>query len=182
VPQTRSAVSREEKESEILALAVESLRDGGYERLSMARIARELGLAQNAVYWYFPSRDHLFVAALQQMMEAILERKPRRETADEVERVLWFTEQFREVSALRGVMTERARASDVVREFATNLDALLSRMLSNTIRGLVPPEELPLVVSAFRAVADGTLTAGLSRARRREVLEFTLRRLLRGNS
>jgi len=47
---------------EILALAQARLREGGYEALSVAALARELGLAQNAIYWYFPSKDHLFVA------------------------------------------------------------------------------------------------------------------------
>jgi TetR/AcrR family transcriptional regulator, cholesterol catabolism regulator len=177
VPQTRPAVSREEKVGEILALAEQRLREGGYEALSVAGIARELGLAQNAIYWYFPSKDHLFVAALEQMLREIAARKPSREVG-EVERILWFTDQFQALSDLRGAMNERARSSQVVADFVEQLDALLSRMLSNALRDHVPAGELPVAVEAFRATAEGTFVKGLDRRARRKVLTFTLERLM----
>jgi AcrR family transcriptional regulator len=177
VPKTRQAVSREEKESEILALAEERLREGGYEALSVAAIARELGLAQNAVYWYFPSKDHLFVAALEQMLREIAARKPSRKVG-EIERILWFTDQFQALSNLRGAMTERARSSPVVADFVERLDALLSRMLSNALRDHVAAEELPVAVETFRATVEGAFVKGLDKRARREVLTFTLERLM----
>jgi AcrR family transcriptional regulator len=76
VARTRTDLDREAKTGEILAAAERRLRDGGYPALSIAAIARELGLAQNAIYWYFPSKDHLFVAALERMLRAIVARKP----------------------------------------------------------------------------------------------------------
>src|SRR4051795_4768551 len=138
MPRTRRAVSRDEKVEEILAVAERRLREGGYEALSVAAIARELGLAQNAIYWYFPSKDHLFVAALERMLREIGARKPRHEEAEPVERILWFTDQFEALSGLRGAMNERARDSEVVADFVEELDALLSRMLSNALRSHVP--------------------------------------------
>jgi AcrR family transcriptional regulator len=177
MPKTRPAVTRDEKMGEILELAEQRLREGGYEALSVAAIARELGLAQNAIYWYFPSKDHLFVAALEQMLREIAARKPSKEVG-EVERILWFTEQFGALSDLRGAMTERARSSEVVAEFVEQLDALLSRMLSNALRRHVPAQELPVAVEAFRATAEGTFVKGLDRRARRKVLTFTLERLM----
>src|SRR5262245_15162001 len=115
---------------EILQVAERRLREGGYEDLSVAAIARELGLAQNAIYWYFPSKDHLFVAALERMLRDIAARKPSKQKG-EVKRILWFTDQFEALSDLRGAMNERARSSKVVADFVEGLDALLSRMLSN---------------------------------------------------
>src|SRR3954452_14109031 len=101
MPRTRAAVSRDEKVDEIGAAAEQRLRQGGYEALSVAAIARELGLAQNAIYWYFPSKDHLFVAALERMLQKIGARKPKGEEAGAVERILWFTDQFHALSDLR---------------------------------------------------------------------------------
>jgi TetR/AcrR family transcriptional regulator, cholesterol catabolism regulator len=143
----------------------------------VAAIARELGLAQNAIYWYFPSKDHLFVAALERMLREIAARKPSRDVG-EVERILWFTDQFRGLSDLRGAMNERARSSQVVADFVQELDALLSRMLSNALRGHVPAEELPVAVEAFRATVEGTFVRGLDRRARRKVLTFALERLM----
>jgi AcrR family transcriptional regulator len=160
VPKTRQAISKDEKVDEILAAAEHRLHEGGYEALSVAAIARELGLAQNAIYWYFPSKDHLFVAALQRMLREIAARKPSKEVG-EVERILWFTDQFAALSDLRGAMNDRARSSRVVADFVAELDSLLSRMLSNALRDHVPEDDLPVAVESFRATVEGTFVKGL---------------------
>jgi TetR/AcrR family transcriptional regulator, cholesterol catabolism regulator len=178
VPRTRSELERDAKVSEIVEAAERRLREGGYETLSVAAIARELGLAQNAIYWYFPSKDHLFVAALEGMLRTIAARKPRHEEAGPVERILWFTDQFQALSDLRGAMNERARDSQVVADFVEKLDALLSRMLSNALRRHVQPEDLPVAVETFRATVEGTFVKGLTPRARRKVLTFALERLM----
>ncbi len=162
---------------EILAVAERRLREGGYEALSVAGIARELGLAQNAIYWYFPSKDDLFVATLEQMLRDIAARKPSKQKG-EVERILWFTDQFEALSDLRGAMNDRARSSQVVADFVKELDELLSRMLSNVLRDHVPADELALSVESFRATVEGTFVKGLSKRERRKVLTFALERLM----
>jgi AcrR family transcriptional regulator len=177
MPKTRQAVSRDEKVDEILELSERRLREGGYEALSVAAIARELGIAQNAIYWYFPSKDHLFVAVLERMLTEIAARKPSRDVG-EVERILWFTDQFQALSGLRGAMNERARSSQVVADFVEDLDALLSRMLSNVLRGHVPDGELTVAVETFRATVEGTFVKGLDKRARRKVLTFALERLM----
>jgi AcrR family transcriptional regulator len=180
MPPTRPQVSRDQKMGEILELAQRNLREGGYESLSVAGIARELGVAQNSVYWYFPTKDHLFVAAMNGMLTEIAARKPRKEEADEIERILWFTDQFQELSDLRGAMRDRARSSEVVAEFVEQLDELLSRMLSNTLSDRIPADELPVAVETFRATVEGTVVKGLPRKDRRRVLTFALQRLMGG--
>ncbi|MDX6601331.1 MAG: TetR/AcrR family transcriptional regulator, multidrug resistance operon repressor [Solirubrobacterales bacterium] len=179
MPKTRPAESRDRKMSEILAAAERRLRSGGYEALSVAALARELGLAQNAIYWYFPSKDELFVATLNRMLEKIAARKPAKQVG-ELERILWFTDQFQVVSSMRGAINDRARGSAAVAEFAERLDALLSRMLANVLRDYVPADELPVAVEAFRATVDGAFVKGLDKRDRRKLLAFTLKRLTAG--
>src|SRR4051795_12241357 len=113
MPRTRRAVSRDEKVEEILAVAERRLREGGYEALSVAAIARELGLAQNAVYWYFPSRDDLLVAAVERMLRDVVARKPPRQRSTRA-KVLWFVDQLAELEHVRSGVRERARASETV--------------------------------------------------------------------
>jgi len=163
--------------SEILAVAERRLREDGYQALSVAAISRELGLAQNAIYWYFPSKDELFVATLRRMLEEIMARKPA-EQVGEVERILWFTDQFHVLSGLRGAMTERARSSRTVANFVEELDALLSHMLTGALHGHVPPDELPVAVETFRATVEGAFVKGLDRRERRRILSFALYRLM----
>ena len=177
MPKTRSTITKEAKADEIVRAAERRLSDGGYEALSVAAIARELGLAQNALYWYFPSKDHLFVAALERMLRQIAARKPSSSEGT-TPRILWFTDQFAGLSGLRSTMTERARSSEVVATFLTELDALLDRMLSNAFRGRVPSDELQIAVDAFRATVEGTFARGLDPRQRRKILRFALERLL----
>ena len=177
MPKTRVTESRDEKAAAIVELAERQLRAGGYPALSIAAIARELRVAQNTVYWYFSSKDDLFVAALTRMLEQIHARKPSRK-AGKIEQILWFTDQFEELSGLRAAMTERASSSPVVAEFVEQLDALLSRMLAGALADDVPAAQLEVAVEAFRATVEGTFVKGLNRRERRKVLTFALRQLI----
>src|SRR5215218_5925241 len=131
---TRTEVGREAKVEEILELAERRLRESGYEGLSVAALARQLGLAQNAIYWYFPSKDHLFVAVLRRMLKQVAARKPRGKVGQR-QRILWFADQLEPLSRLRPTLRERAEASEAAAEFLEELEGLLSRMLSNALRG-----------------------------------------------
>jgi AcrR family transcriptional regulator len=180
LPRTRPTLTKEEKAAAIVTVAERQLLTHGFEALSIAAIARELGIAQNSIYWYFPSKDHLFVAALERMLHAIAARKPSPSQGT-VERILWFTDQFAALSELRGAMTERARSSEVVAAFVAELDALLTRMLSNAFRDYVPKGELEIAVDSFRATVEGTFAKGLDRRARRRILTFALDRLIGRN-
>jgi AcrR family transcriptional regulator len=175
---TRTHVERDAKVGEILERAELRLRESGYEGLSVAALARELGLAQNAIYWYFPSKDHLFVAVLRRMLEEVAARKPRGKV-DQRQRILWFADQLEPLSRLRPTLRERAQTSEAAADFLAELEALLSRMLTNALRGEgVAEEELPMAVEAFRATVEGAYVKGMSRSRRRRVLGFVLDRLI----
>jgi TetR/AcrR family transcriptional regulator, cholesterol catabolism regulator len=176
---TRNELGRDVKVAEIVASAERRLAEGGYEGLSVAAIARELGLAQNAVYWYFPSKDHLFVAAMEEILRQIAARKPKGDVGV-VDRILWFTDQFAEIFDLRGAMYEQARRSEVVADFAERLDGTLDRMLSHALQPHVPAKDLPVAVASFRATVQGAYVQGLDRRARRRVLSFALDRLMKG--
>lgn len=177
MPSTRHGLTRDEKIDEILAAAERRLRSTGYQGLSIAALARELRVAQGAIYWYFPSKDELFVATLERMLHEIAARKPSR-GAGQIEQVLWFTDQFEPLAHLRAAMSDRARESDVVADFVRDLDALLSRMLANAFQDRVPPDQLATAVDTFRATVEGTFVRGLSKRSRRKLLRFALEQFL----
>ena len=177
MPRTRPTESRDATKAAILEAAERRLRTGGYQALSVAAIARDLGLAQNTLYWYFASKDELFVATLRRILGQIAARKPAPDVG-RVEQILWFTDQFQELSDLRGPMNDRARESAIVASFVQELEALLSRMLSNALSEYLSADELPLAVETFRATVEGTFVKGLDRRARRRVLTFALERLI----
>jgi TetR/AcrR family transcriptional regulator, cholesterol catabolism regulator len=177
MPRTRTELEREAKVDEILAAAVARLRVGGYESLSVVGISRELGIAQNAVYWYFPSKDHLFVAALERMLRDVVARKPPRQRSLE-RKVLWFVEQLEAMADVRAALVERARTSEVVAEFAAQLHATWRRMLGNVLGSRVPEAERAAAVDALLATIQGALLPQYTPAERRRLITFALRRLV----
>jgi TetR/AcrR family transcriptional regulator, cholesterol catabolism regulator len=177
MPRTRPEMDRESKVDEILEPAVRRLGEGGYEALSVAGIARELGVAQNAIYWYFPSRDHLFVAALERMLRDIVARKPPRQRTLE-RKVLWFVDQLQEIEPVRAAMYERARTSPVVAEFADELNGTWRRMLTHVLAGRVDDSELAAAVDALIATIQGAFFQPMSAAERRRLVAFALKRLV----
>jgi TetR/AcrR family transcriptional regulator, cholesterol catabolism regulator len=178
MPRTRTDRDRETKVAEILEAADRRLRAGGYEALSVAAIARELGLAQNAVYWYFPSKDHLFVAALERMLRDMAARKPPRR-GGVARQVTWFTDQLADLQHVRAALYERARSSEVVARFAVDLNATWRHMLSNALSDSVPEAELPTAVETLIATIQGVLLQEHSAAERRRLIGYAVERLTR---
>ena len=177
MPRTRVELDREQKQAEILQAAERRLRADGYGALSIAGIARELGLAQAAVYWYFPSKDDLLVAAMRRMLGKIKARKPK-DQHDVVEKILWFADELAPIYPLRATMKERARSSPVVAGFLEETTTMLRAMLSNVLSAHVRPAELSLAVETFVTAVDGAYVRGLSPAERRRILRFTLERII----
>ena len=176
MPRTHSELKREVKVGALVEAAERRLREGGYEALSVAGIARELGLAQNAVYWYFPTKDHLFVAALQRLSARLIKRKPRQRPV--VEEIVWFVDRLSELQAIRRALDERARVSLVVRDFEHDHRAGMRAMLRNAIAGSVVAADLDTVTDALLATLEGVLLLRLARRERDRIVRFTFSSLV----
>ena len=176
MPRNRADVARDVKVDEIVEAARARLVEGGYAGLSVAALARDLGLAQAAVYWYFPTKDDLFVAALERILHDILERKPRRGTT--VDRVLWLAERLHEFQGLRMTMRDRAQVAEVVARFEADVNELFRVLLVNALADDVPAAEVDDVADAVMALCDGVLLRDVGRARRRQLIRFGYERLV----
>src|SRR5258708_34045407 len=110
-PATRKASAKEAKQDEILDLAVGRLMQDGYAGLSVIGIARDLGVAANTIYWYFPSKDHLFVAAMRRLSLRIVQAKPPHAAGFAVQ-AFWFVDRLAAPLPVRMSVHGRARASD----------------------------------------------------------------------
>src|SRR5918992_389920 len=56
----------DERRRQLLELGAELFARHSYDELSMARIAREAGISKALLYHYFPGKQQLFEATLQQ--------------------------------------------------------------------------------------------------------------------
>ncbi len=175
MPRTRPEKEREEKVTEVLDAAGRRLREGGYEALSVAAIARELGLSPNSIYWYFPAKDDLFVAAVRHILAGILAAKPPgRRTLES--RVIWFVERLDDYEQVRSALRERARQSPAVAEFAEELEEAQRQMLTNALAGEVPEEDREMATEALLATIEGANARRLGKQERRRLVKFALDR------
>lgn len=64
----------EERKQEILDTAMRLFYEKGYEKTSIADIAKTIGVAQGLCYRYFPSKEALFDSAIEQYAEELVNR------------------------------------------------------------------------------------------------------------
>ena len=64
----------EERKQEILDTAMRLFYEKGYEKTSIADIAKEIGVAQGLCYRYFPSKEALFDCAIEQYADEIVSK------------------------------------------------------------------------------------------------------------
>jgi AcrR family transcriptional regulator len=177
VPRIRTDVARNEKVDEIVKAASQRLLDGGYPALSVIDLSRQLGLAQNAIYWYFPTKDHLFVAAMERILHDILDRLPPQQGPC-IEAVLWFAERLSEFQELRITMRERAQRSEVAAAFERDVVAWLRVLLVGAISHEVPKEDLDPIADAVMALCEGVLLREFSNSQRSQLIRFGYERLV----
>src|ERR1700757_439202 len=67
-------VPRQEREGQIVEVAVAEFAARGYARASMVEIAPKAGISKPLVYQYFGSKDGLYLACLHQVAGDLVER------------------------------------------------------------------------------------------------------------
>jgi AcrR family transcriptional regulator len=73
---TRSRLSPEQRESELLAAARVLLREVGYEQFLPAEVARRCGVSEGLVYRYFPAKRDLLARVATDWLAEILAAEP----------------------------------------------------------------------------------------------------------
>ena len=135
MPATRRHLHRDLKRKQILDAAEKLFLRDGYEATAMAEVARRAGVANNAVYWYFPSKDDLLAAVLARRQELALESMPGRETLTPEEQVLTMLAQLDQVAKLTATVHERAQHSAAVADmheaFHATADRLMRRLFQD---------------------------------------------------
>ena len=176
MPPNRARRQRDEKMVEILGLAEAQLLGGGYSAMSVAAIARGLGIAANTIYWYFPSKDHLFVAVVERLMRRTVEAKPPH-AAGLVKQALYFVDRLSELRPARVALHERAGQSELVANFETLFREGMRSMLTGGLREKLPPARAEAAADAFRATVEGVLALDLPKKERDQILTLVLERL-----
>jgi len=140
--------------SDIGPRIVEAARDRflreGVDGASLRAIASDAGTSIGMVYYYFPTKDDLFFAVIEETYAALLDDLSRALAPD-----VAVEERLRRLYHRMGALTEQETVIVrlVVRELLTS-NARLGRLLERFMRG-----HIPLVLATIRdGIGDGTLT------------------------
>jgi AcrR family transcriptional regulator len=180
MPATRPHLDRDLKRKQILDAAEKLLLRSGYEATAMAEVARRAGVANNAVYWYFPSKDDLLADVLGRRQEQALAELPAPTTATVQEQVLAMLAQLDQVAKLTATVHERAQHSAAVAEmheaFHATADRLLLRLFQDA--GLAA-NDATQAANAMMALIEGIHLHEPDRdaAARDDLVLWTLHRL-----
>ncbi len=135
MPATRPHLDRDLKRKQIMDAAERLFLRNGYEATAMAAVAKGAGVANNAVYWYFPSKDDLLAAVLRRRQERALETLPPSGTTTPQEQVLAMLARLDEVATLTAIVHERAKQSRAVADmheaFHDTADGLLQGLFGD---------------------------------------------------
>ncbi|WP_433249305.1 TetR/AcrR family transcriptional regulator [Actinomadura nitritigenes] len=175
MPRNRQDVDRDVKVAEIRRTAVSILRDGGPTALSHSAVAKRLGLARTAIYWYFPTKDDLFVAALADVYAHDLGTPPDDDRV--MPRLRWALERLTALQPLTHALHERAKHSQAAADLEAGfLEAMTSRL--RTLLALrVEPDQLDLVTATIVVFIEGLLVQPRSAQERQELLQFLVAEL-----
>jgi TetR/AcrR family transcriptional regulator, repressor of the mexAB-oprM multidrug resistance operon len=117
VPRNRQDIPREQRVSALLDVAVAEFLERGFDAVTMADIARRAGIRSGAVYWYFPSKDHLLAAVMDRANDARwtrLDELPAGTSA--ADKLVTYLADMRSMRNLHVTMHARMDAAEVVAE------------------------------------------------------------------
>jgi len=183
MPANRSQLARDDKLDDLVTCAQSLFLEKGFEATTMASIAKRAGVASNVVYWYFESKDHLFVAAMQRLVDGVirdaLTTAQRKDGSQDLQAGLELVvERLSAGNALIAAVHDRAARSPVVATFHQQVHDRYGEVLAEALteRG-VPANERPLVVDALSTAVEGLVMHGASKQEARRMIGFLVQRL-----
>lgn len=179
MPRNRRDVDRELKVAELIEAAEELFTARGYVGTTMTSIAAKAGIAPNAVYWYFPSKDHLLVAVLDRKLEQAMADAGSGLPDDLGQTISAGLRRLRSYPTLGALVHQRAPHSTVVAEFHNRLHQILRGFLIGEVeRQGRKGAEAELIADTIIAVIDADPDHGGPRRQREELLEYLFAHLL----
>jgi AcrR family transcriptional regulator len=187
MPRNRPHRTREDKSSEIVAIAQRLFLEQGYDATTMAAIAREVGIATNVVHWYFATKDELFVAVLESLQsEDLEEAKGRftrsisgREDATLEALLTEFVWRRLDRYGLIATLHERSHCSPVMAKFHAQAHRRYEDTLGRALAHLqVPSDERKLVVNTLITAMEGLVMHRATKREAKRMMTFLAKRLV----
>lgn len=172
MPSNRPDVSPDVKRQEIRSAARAVFFREGFDKASVARIAREAGVTTNTLYWYFPGKEALFAAVVEELTALFFAGLKGRDPHEPLAELLrWVVQGMEAARPLIVTLHQKAGLSPVIAEvhdrFHTEVAALFNDILS--ARGM-NPERIPGFVHVVSFAVEGLLMHDLSAEAREAII------------
>jgi AcrR family transcriptional regulator len=147
-PESKRARNQAARRQRVIEAAMELASEGGYDAVQMRDVAARADVALGTLYRYFPSKDHLLIAALAEMASTLrrrLAQKPPRggTAADRVVDVLRRASRAleREPRLTAALVTALSSADPSVAESKQEVSDILGSMIAEAVDGDALSEE-----------------------------------------
>jgi TetR/AcrR family transcriptional regulator, regulator of autoinduction and epiphytic fitness len=156
MPRNHQHIDRAAKTARILDAAEELLLRDGYDATTMAAIARAAGVANNAVYWYFPGKDDLLAAVLERRLEQAATRADVETDQPLLARAMSALAELDAVSVLTSTVHERAKYSPAVASVHQAFHDILSERATEGLKSAgMSDDDARMAAAAVITVIEG---------------------------
>ncbi|MEC7546285.1 MAG: TetR family transcriptional regulator [Thalassolituus sp.] len=170
------------KKEEIETVAMSLFKEQGYDKTSMAKVAKEAGVAANTIYWYYENKDDLLIAVLNREVMQAMPLVLAMQSAPLSERVLTLIAQVESAGALMTDVHARVSHSDVVKQWHDRFHQMVEQLsISELIKAGVSPEHAACDARLMIYVIEGLLAHQHTMEERVQVVEHALS-TIRGKS
>lgn len=161
------------KREELNKAAERLFLEQGYEATSMSRIARELGVAPNTLYWYYASKDELLVGVLNRLLSESLEQLPRMMLAPLKEQMAWALQEFEQSRALINTVHARLEQSQVIRDWHEQFHRFIEAAVIHTLKtNGTTDHRANMLATVATFLVEGLLAHPHSKSQRNDILEW----------
>ncbi len=184
MPSNRKAVPRAERTAEILDAATEAFLAKGYDGTTISNVATAASMTPANVYWYFPSKDHLFAAVMDGILDReLVQLEETQPDGDARARLVQGMADMRVTRYLHAAMHERLDKSPEVHAAHERFMTWLTGLVRETVRGYgFSEEDQERVVEVATFLFEGfNVLLPLPRPGH-EMMDFLLTRLVGSNT
>lgn len=175
-----TTMDREAKRVEIIDAATRLFSSDGYEATSIGKLASDVGIATNTIYWYFDDKDAVLVEVVTRIVRDAMDEHRALADASLTDQLLWLVGVFERMSGLTVSIHARAQVSESVRawhdQFHAAGDAWLLHAVKRHLKQRTDPRatdspQLAAVPRIWSYAIEGMIAHDLSDAERRMVCE-----------
>jgi AcrR family transcriptional regulator len=175
VPRNRRPRDREEKSAEIVAAAVPLFTEDGFDKTSLASVAKAAGVTTNTIYWYFDSKEALLIAVLDHLLADVMTEYEQKAGLPLVDRLVWVVDQLTRNAGLVATVHTLALTSAAVATWHDQFHDLTNALLTESMADAgVRGDELSARTRLGVFAIEGLLMHPLPDAEQRHVLRIAV--------